>query len=173
MPRDLFQALTDPVISIGTLAEKTGLSVSAIRKYEAEGLLIPHRTPSNHRLFSHEAIERVRIIRSMIQDKGLSVEGIRRLQALLPCWELIDCTSEKRASCLASTDNTRPCWMLRGLDCAPTGNECRSCVVYRLGSQCIQDIKQVLFGGEGSKKLEECKDALAKRFVRSSKRRRR
>ncbi|MHC5081497.1 MAG: MerR family transcriptional regulator [Planctomycetota bacterium] len=39
----------DPVMSIGTLSKKLGLSVSALRKYETGGLLIPHRTDSGHR----------------------------------------------------------------------------------------------------------------------------
>ena len=43
---------SDPVIPIGTLAEKVGLSVSAVRKYEKDGLIIAHRTSSGHRLFS-------------------------------------------------------------------------------------------------------------------------
>ena len=34
----------EPVISIGTAARKVGLSVSALRKYEKEGLLIYYRT---------------------------------------------------------------------------------------------------------------------------------
>ena len=74
----------DPVISIGVLAEKVGLSVSTVRKYENEGLIIAHRTDSGHRLFSHEDIGRVRSIHYMIQDLGLNIEGIHRIQALLP-----------------------------------------------------------------------------------------
>jgi len=41
--------IIDPVIAIGTLAEKVGLSVSAIRKYELAGLIISHRAASGHR----------------------------------------------------------------------------------------------------------------------------
>ena len=58
----------DPVISIGTLAKKVGLSVSAIRKYEEQGLLISHRTYSGHRLFSYEDIERVQRIQHLIKE---------------------------------------------------------------------------------------------------------
>ena len=134
----------DPVISIGILAEKVGLSVSAVRKYENEGLIIAHRTGAGHRLFSHEDISRVRHIQHMIQDLGLNLEGIRRMQALLPCWDLLPCSAETQGSCPAYKDNTRPCWMIKGLHCAPQGNECRRCVVYRFGSLCTQDIKGLL-----------------------------
>lgn len=136
--------ITDPVISIGVLADKVGLSVSAVRKYEREGLIIAHRTASGHRLFSHEDMNRVRNIQHMIQELGLNVEGIRRLQALLPCWDLLPCNGETRKSCPAYEDITRPCWTIKGMDCAPQGNECRQCPVYRFGSLRTQDIKGVL-----------------------------
>ncbi|MGD8867125.1 MAG: MerR family transcriptional regulator [Gemmatimonadales bacterium] len=136
--------IEDPLISIGVLAQQVGLSVSAVRKYENEGLIIAHRTTSGHRLFSREDISRVRTIQHLIQDLRLNIEGIRRIQALLPCWELLPCTAETRKTCSAYKDSTRPCWMIKGLDCAPQGNECRQCAVYRFGSLCTEDIKQLL-----------------------------
>ena len=135
----------DPVISIGVLAQKVGLSVSAVRKYENEGLIIAHRTASGHRLFSREDVARVQNVQHMIQDLGLNVAGIRRMQALLPCWDLFPCVPETRKNCLAYKDNTRPCWTIRGLDCAPQGNECRRCPVYRFGSLCTEHIKRLLY----------------------------
>ncbi|HIQ20342.1 MAG TPA: MerR family transcriptional regulator [Planctomycetes bacterium] len=134
----------DPVIPIGVLAQKVGLSVSAVRKYENEGFILAHRTKSGHRLFSYEDIARVQNLQHLIQDLGLNTEGIRRMQALLPCWGLLPCDEQKRERCPAYRDSTRPCWMIKGLDCAPQGNECRRCVVYRFGSLCIQDIKRLL-----------------------------
>jgi MerR family transcriptional regulator/heat shock protein HspR len=143
--------LSDPVMSIGTLAAKVGLSVSAVRKYENECLIIAHRAPSGHRLFSREDIDRIRNIQHMIQEVGLNIEGIRRLQAMLPCWELLRCTAEKRAACLAFQDNSRPCWMIKGLDCPPSdGNGCRECVVYRFGSLYTERIKSVVYDQSGT-----------------------
>jgi len=144
------QEANDPVISIGILAERVGLSVSAVRKYENEGLVIAYRTPSGHRLFSHEDIDRVRNIHHMIQDVGLNIEAIRRMQALLPCWDLLPCTEECRSSCPAYQESTRPCWMIKGLSCAPQGNECRQCAVYRFGSMCTEDIKVLLHDQNGA-----------------------
>ena len=144
------QEMADPVISIGVLAQKVDLSVSAVRKYENEGLIIAHRTGSGHRLFSHEDISRVRSIQHMIQDLGLNTEGIRRMQALLPCWDLLPCSVQTRKHCPAYKDNSRPCWTIKGLDCAPQGNECRQCVVYRFGSLCTEDIKKLVHDQPGS-----------------------
>lgn len=134
----------DPVISIGVLAERVGLSVSAVRKYEKEGLLIAHRTPSGHRLFSLEDIRRVEYIQHLIRDLGLNFEGIRRMQALVPCWNLLPCNEVKRKACPAYQNTTRPCWAIKGMSCAPQGNECRCCHVYRLGSLCTEEIKHLL-----------------------------
>jgi DNA-binding transcriptional MerR regulator len=141
---DLQHETDDPVISIGVLAERVGLSVSAVRKYENEGLLIAHRTPSGHRLFSREDIRRVEHIQHLIQDLGLNIEGIRRMQALVPCWRLLPCDEQARRECSAYQDTKRPCWTIKGMSCAPQGNECRACPVYRLGSLCTEDIKHLL-----------------------------
>ena len=138
----------DPVITIGILASRVGLSVSAVRKYENAGLLIAHRTDAGHRLFCHDDIRRVRTIQHLIQHVGLNIEAIRRMQALLPCWDLRPCDADTRARCPAYMDHTRPCWMVRGVDCAPQGNECRVCAVYRLGTLCTEDIKHVLHDHE-------------------------
>ncbi len=138
------EEINDPVISIGVLAKRVNLSVSAVRKYENEGLIIAHRAESGHRLFSYEDINRVLNIQHMIQDLGLNTEGIRRMQAMLPCWDLLPCDEKTRKKCPAYQDNTQPCWMIRGLNCAPQGNECRQCAIYRFGSLCTKEIKRLL-----------------------------
>jgi len=136
---------SEPLMSIGTLAEKVGLSVSAVRKYENECLIIAHRTPSGHRLFSREDIDRIRNLQHLIQQLGLNIEGIRRLQALLPCWDLLPCQAEDREVCLAPNETSRPCWMIKGLDCPPAnGDQCRRCAVYRFGSLCTEEIKSLV-----------------------------
>ena len=73
-------------------------------------------------------------IHYLIQDLGFNIEGIRRMQALVPCWDLLPCHEESRRDCPAYRNTTRPCWAINGMACAPKGNECRRCHVYRLGS---------------------------------------
>jgi hypothetical protein len=141
---EAWREIDEPLIPIGILAQKVGLSVSAVRKYENEGLIIAHRTDSGHRLFSQEDIGRVRYIQHMIQDLGLNIQGIHRLQAMIPCWDILPCKPEVRDQCAAFQDETRPCWTIKGLDCAPQGNECRKCPVYRFGSQCTIEIKRLV-----------------------------
>jgi len=157
----------DPVMSIGVLAQKVGLSVSAVRKYENEGLIIAHRTDAGHRLFSHEDLHRVRNVQHMLQELKLNLEGIRRLQAMLPCWGLLPCTSASPELCPAYRDHTRPCWTIKGLDCAPQGNECRRCVVYRFGSLCTEEIKTLVYDQDDKRHASEAMRELLHRKKRS------
>jgi hypothetical protein len=151
----------DPVISIGTLAKKVGLSVSAIRKYEEEGLIISHRIHSGHRLFSFEDIERLQTIQHLIKNLGFNIEGIRRMEAILPCWDLLPCNEEIRDSCLAFKGSTKPCWMLKDAHCTLKGNECRKCDVYRFGTLYTESIKELLHkSSDGNKQRKKINRAL-------------
>ena len=154
---------TDPIISIGTVADKLDTSVSSIRKYEAEGFIIPYKSDSGHRLFSLEDIERIRTIQHLIKDYGLNLEGIRRLQALLPCWIILPCSKKQSKKCPALKDYSKPCWMINGLDCVTQGNECRICHVYRFGSLYVENIKEIVFNGRNGKDIStEIKNFLNK-----------
>jgi MerR family transcriptional regulator/heat shock protein HspR len=145
----------DAIISIGTLADRIGLSVSTIRKYEDEGLLISHRSGSGHRLFCYEDIDRIFAIKHMIKDIGFNIEGIRRMQALLPCWDLLPCEQEVRDTCPASRDTSKPCWMIKEASCTTQRNLCRKCLVYRFGSLCVEDIKEILHDQSGDRDHSE------------------
>jgi len=136
--------VNEPVMSIGVASKIAGLSESALRKYEAAGLILFHRTATRRRVLSLEDLERVKIIQSLIKKKGLNLEGILRLWTLIPCWDLKKCDSEVRNDCQAVNDSSRPCWVLlrnQGCDGQP---DCRSCEVYRFGAYCTEDIKALI-----------------------------
>lgn len=69
-------------LTIGALAKRTGLNVSAIRYYEEIGL-IPQamRRPSGHRVYRAESQELLTLIRHC-RDFGFSVEDTRALVSL-------------------------------------------------------------------------------------------
>ena len=71
------------VIPIGDLAARTGLSVSAIRFYEARGLVEPFRSSGGQRRFLRSDIRRLSFIR-IAQQLGLSIEGIAAELTKLP-----------------------------------------------------------------------------------------
>ena len=75
--------MKNPVrLSIGEVAERTGLSVSAIRFYEEEGLVTPTRNSGGQRRFLRSDIRRLSFV-LIAQQLGFSIGEIRtRLEAL-------------------------------------------------------------------------------------------
>lgn len=71
------------LITIGDLARRTGLSVSAIRFYEARGLVSAVRSAGNKRLFMRADIRRLSFV-VVAQRIGLSLAEIHEALAGLP-----------------------------------------------------------------------------------------
>jgi len=71
------------LLTIGELARRTGLSVSAIRFYEARGLIAPLRTSGNQRRFLRSDIRRLSFA-LIAQQLGLSIGEIQAELATLP-----------------------------------------------------------------------------------------
>lgn len=70
-------------ISIGALAARTGLAVSAIRYYEAQGLVTPWRNAGGQRRFHRADIRRLSFV-MVAQKFGFTLTEIRELLARLP-----------------------------------------------------------------------------------------
>lgn len=70
-------------LAIGKLAERTGLSVSAIRFYETRGLITPHRNTGGQRRFARSDIRRLSFI-MITQQLEFSLEEISDMLAGLP-----------------------------------------------------------------------------------------
>ena len=71
------------MLTIGELAERSGLAASAIRFYERQGLIHAERTPSGQRRFRRDVLRRVAFIR-IAQRVGLTLEEIVTALAVLP-----------------------------------------------------------------------------------------
>ncbi|MBA4747708.1 MAG: redox-sensitive transcriptional activator SoxR [Sphingopyxis sp.] len=71
------------LITIGDLAARTGVAVSAIRFYEAKGLVAALRTSGNQRRFLRADIRRISFI-LIAQGMGLSLEEIAAELVRLP-----------------------------------------------------------------------------------------
>jgi MerR family redox-sensitive transcriptional activator SoxR len=70
-------------LSIGEVAARTGVSVSALRFYEAEGMVAPTRSAGGQRRFPRDALRRIAFIR-VAQRVGLTLDEIRSALATLP-----------------------------------------------------------------------------------------
>ena len=70
-------------ISIGLVADRTGLSLSAIRFYETAGLVNPVRNNGGQRRFLRSDLRRLSFV-VIAQQMGFSLEEIRKQLASLP-----------------------------------------------------------------------------------------
>lgn len=70
-------------ISIGSLAQRSGVTASALRFYEDEGLIHSQRSAGGQRQYAKEVLRRVAFIR-VAQGVGLSLGDIRAALASLP-----------------------------------------------------------------------------------------
>jgi MerR family redox-sensitive transcriptional activator SoxR len=70
-------------LTVGQVAARSGVSVSALHFYEAEGLIESRRTPGNQRRYSRDVLRRVAFIRAS-QGVGIPLRQIKAALQLLP-----------------------------------------------------------------------------------------
>ena len=73
----------DPELTIGAVSERTGVATSALRFYEAEGLIHATRTAGGQRRYARDVLRRVSFIR-VAQQVGLTLDEIREALHSLP-----------------------------------------------------------------------------------------
>ncbi len=70
-------------LTIGQLAERSGVATSALRYYESRGLISSERTVGNQRRYRQAMLRRVAFIRSA-QRVGLALEEVEAALSTLP-----------------------------------------------------------------------------------------
>ena len=70
-------------LTIGAVSERSGVAASALRFYEAEGLIHSTRTAGGQRRYARDTLRRVSFIR-VAQEVGLSLDEIGEALASLP-----------------------------------------------------------------------------------------
>jgi MerR family transcriptional regulator, redox-sensitive transcriptional activator SoxR len=73
----------EELLTIGEVAERSGLAGSAIRFYERKGLVQAQRTDGGQRRFRRDVLRRIAFIR-IAQRVGLTLEEITAALAVLP-----------------------------------------------------------------------------------------
>src|SRR5688500_3124513 len=64
---------------ISMAAELLGMHPQTLRKYERLGLIQPSRTMGSMRLYSREELERLRLIKRLVDELGINLAGVQRL----------------------------------------------------------------------------------------------
>jgi MerR family transcriptional regulator, heat shock protein HspR len=62
--------------TISIVSRMYGVHPQTLRLYEREGLLIPHRSEGNRRLYSREDLRRLKIILSLTRELGVNLAGV-------------------------------------------------------------------------------------------------
>ncbi len=73
----------EPELTIGALSERAGVAASALRFYEAEGLIHATRSEGGQRRYARDVLRRVSFIR-VAQQVGLRLDEIRLALDSLP-----------------------------------------------------------------------------------------
>ena len=71
------------LLTIGELAARSGLTTSALRFYDSQGLITASRTAGNQRRYERSMLRRVSFVRSA-QRVGLTLDEIKQALATLP-----------------------------------------------------------------------------------------
>src|SRR3954467_12017312 len=67
---------------ISMAARLLGMHPQTLRKYERLGLVQPSRTIGSMRLYSREELERLKVIKRLVDDGGINLAGVQRLFAI-------------------------------------------------------------------------------------------
>jgi MerR family transcriptional regulator, heat shock protein HspR len=68
---------SEPLYVISVASRLLQLHPQTLRKYEREGFVEPSRTPGNLRLYSAEDIDRLRQVKSLVEEQGVNLAGVQ------------------------------------------------------------------------------------------------
>jgi MerR family transcriptional regulator/heat shock protein HspR len=70
------------LLFISMAARMLGMHPQTLRKYERLGLVQPSRTIGSMRLYSREELERLKLIKRLVDDGGINLAGVQRLLSI-------------------------------------------------------------------------------------------
>ena len=71
-------------LSVGQVAQRSDVAVSALHFYESKGLIKCHRTNGNQRRYPRDVLRRVAVIK-VAQRSGVPLQTVRQAFLALPC----------------------------------------------------------------------------------------
>jgi MerR family transcriptional regulator/heat shock protein HspR len=74
--------LEDDLFFISVAARMLGMHPQTLRKYERLGLVQPSRTIGSMRVYSREELERLKVIKRLVDDGGINLAGVQRLLSI-------------------------------------------------------------------------------------------
>ncbi|PYQ96769.1 MAG: MerR family transcriptional regulator [Acidobacteria bacterium] len=74
--------LDQDLFFISVAARMLGMHPQTLRKYERLGLVLPSRTVGSMRLYSRDELERIKLIKRLVDDTGINLAGVQRLLSI-------------------------------------------------------------------------------------------
>lgn len=87
---------SEPLYVISVASRLLQLHPQTLRKYEREGFVAPSRTTGNLRLYSSQDIDRLRQVKTLVEERGINLAGVQL--ALQLTGEIRALQSELRAT---------------------------------------------------------------------------
>ena len=75
-------SLDQDLYFISVAARLLGMHPQTLRKYERLGLVQPTRTIGSMRVYSREELERLKLIKRLVDDGGINLAGVQRLLSI-------------------------------------------------------------------------------------------
>ncbi|WP_051533692.1 MerR family transcriptional regulator [Desulfitibacter alkalitolerans] len=80
----------EPLFSISVAARLVGTSIRVLRYYEEMGLISPHRTSGNTRLYSNNDIKKLQLINLLQKEKDVNLSGIKIILGIIADQNMTD-----------------------------------------------------------------------------------
>jgi MerR family transcriptional regulator/heat shock protein HspR len=73
---------TPELFLISMAAELLDMHPQTLRKYERLGLVQPMRTLGSMRVYTRSELDRLRLIKTLVDDEGINLAGVQRLLSI-------------------------------------------------------------------------------------------
>ncbi|MFN8064039.1 MAG: MerR family transcriptional regulator [Vicinamibacterales bacterium] len=74
--------MDDGYFLISVAARMLGMHPQTLRKYERLGLVQPSRTVGSMRVYTRDELDRLKVIKRLVDDAGINLAGVQRLLSI-------------------------------------------------------------------------------------------
>ena len=72
-----------PILTLSVAASLLKIHSRTLMLYEKEGLISPHRTPTNRRLFSQADLSRIQFVKYLVETLGVNLKGVKAIKDII------------------------------------------------------------------------------------------
>ncbi|MBD3165471.1 MerR family transcriptional regulator [bacterium] len=115
---------------VSDAANVLGVTPSTIRIYDNRSLAVLPRDENGYRVLNNRELRRIADMRGFMLAQRLNLNSLVALSAMIPCWNIMACSKERRAVCRRGSDGEHPCWHYHRDTGGCLDVPCSECTVY-------------------------------------------